>query len=115
MGRLLPEVPGLDVVVETDAVGAAILGDDLHDFLLLLWREQVLAMMVTVVRAIATTEERANTTAGISLVSLWDIVIEMCKTPCLLHKTLLSEILTLAILPCRRVDGWAMMTTFRQQ
>jgi hypothetical protein len=39
----------------------------------------------------------------------------MCKTPCLLHKTLLSEILTLSILPGRRVDGWAMMTTFRQQ
>ena len=61
MGRLLSEVPGFDVVVETDAVGAAELGNDLHDFLLLLWREQVLAMMVTVVRAIATTEERANT------------------------------------------------------
>ena len=78
MGRLLSEVPGLDVVVETDAIGAAILGDDLHDFLLLLWREQVLAMMVTVVRAIATTEERANTMTSLSLVSLWDIVIEMC-------------------------------------
>ena len=78
MGRLLSEIPGFDVVVETDAVGAAELGDDLHDFLLLLWREQVLAMMVTVVRAIATTEERANTMTSLSLVSLWDIVIEMC-------------------------------------
>ena len=26
----LPEVPGFDVVVETDAVGAAVFGDDLH-------------------------------------------------------------------------------------
>ena len=36
-------------MIEADAVGAAILGDDLHDFVLLLWREQVLAMMITVV------------------------------------------------------------------
>ena len=86
-------------MVETDAVGAAELGDDLHDFLLLLWREQVLAMMVTVVRTIATTEERAYTTAGINLVSLWDIVIEMCKTPCFLHESLLSEKLALPVLP----------------
>ena len=95
----LPEVPGLDVMVETDAIGAAKLGDDLHDFLLLLWREQVLAMMVTVVRAIATTEERANTMTSLSLVSLWDIVIEMGKTPCFLHESLLSEKLALPVLP----------------
>ena len=29
--RFSIEVPGLDVVVETDAVGAAELGDDLHE------------------------------------------------------------------------------------
>ena len=41
----LSEVPGFDVVVETDAIGVAELGDDLHDFVLLLWREQVLTMI----------------------------------------------------------------------
>ena len=57
MGRLLPEVPGLDVVVETDAIGAAELGDDLHDLILLLWRKQVFTMMIAVIRATAATKE----------------------------------------------------------
>ena len=95
----LPEVPGLDVVVETDAVGAAELGDDLHDCVLLLRREQVLAMMIAIVGTTAVAEERANTMTSLSLVSLWDIVIEMCKTPCFLHESLLSEKLALPVLP----------------
>ena len=35
--RKLPEVPGLDVVIETEAVSGAELGQDIHDVLLLFW------------------------------------------------------------------------------
>ena len=47
-------------MVETDALGAAELADDLHNCVLLLWREHVLAVMNSVVGAIAATKERAN-------------------------------------------------------
>ena len=52
----LPEVPGLDVVIETDAVGAAKLGQDFHDFVLLFRCNHVITMMDSVVGTIATTE-----------------------------------------------------------
>ena len=44
------EVPVCFVVVEMDAVGAAEVGEDLHDVVLLLGRELVFAVMVTIVR-----------------------------------------------------------------
>ena len=37
LGQLLPEVPILDVVVETNAVGAAEQGNNLKNLVLLLW------------------------------------------------------------------------------
>ena len=48
----LPEVPILDVVVETDAVGAAELGQDLHNLFLLFWVDLVFAVMGSVVGTI---------------------------------------------------------------
>ena len=51
------EVPACHVVVEMDALGAAELGDDLHDLILLLWRKQVFTMMIAVIRATAATKE----------------------------------------------------------
>ena len=44
------EIPICFVVVELDAVGTAEFGQDLHDVVLLLGRELVFAVMVTVVR-----------------------------------------------------------------
>ena len=111
----LPEVPGLDVVVETDAIGAAILGDDLHDFLLLLWREQVLAMMITVVGTKASTEEKTHITACLGPLIVWHIVIEVGEAPCFLHETLLAEILALTVLPGCWIDGRSVVTIFGQQ
>ena len=71
----LPKVPILDVVVETDAVGAAELGQDFHDFVLLLWREHVFAVMDSVVGAITATKERANATTGLGSFALGYVVI----------------------------------------
>ena len=51
------EVPACHVVVEMDALGAAELGDDLHDLILLLWQKQVLTVMIAVIRPVTTTEE----------------------------------------------------------
>ena len=44
------EVPVCFVVVEMDAVGSAEVGHDFHDVSLLLGRELVFAVMVTIVR-----------------------------------------------------------------
>ena len=44
------EVPVCFVVVEMDAIGTAEVGEDLHDVILLLGREFVFAVMVTIVR-----------------------------------------------------------------
>ena len=52
----LPEVPVLDIVVEMEAISTAIPGQDVQDVLLLAGREQLLAMMVTVIWPIATTK-----------------------------------------------------------
>ena len=54
-------------MVETDALGAVELADDLHNCVLLLWREHVLAVMNSVVGAIAATKERANMVASLCL------------------------------------------------
>lgn len=55
-GRLIAEVPVLDVVVEADAVGAAEPGQDLQNLLLLFWGDHVFTVMDPVVGAIAATE-----------------------------------------------------------
>lgn len=47
---LLSEIPVCFVVVELDAIGAAEVGHDLHDVVLLLGRELVFTVMVTIVR-----------------------------------------------------------------
>ena len=44
------EIPVRFVVVEFDAIGTAEVGEDLHDVILLLGRELVFAVMVTIVR-----------------------------------------------------------------
>ena len=64
----LPEVPSLDVMVETDAVGAAKLGQDFHDFVLLFRCNHIITMMDSVVGAIASAEGRAYKVSGFSLV-----------------------------------------------
>ena len=91
------EVPIHHIVVETDALGAAILSDNLHDFFLLLWREHVFSVVYSVVGAIAATKERANMVASLCLIPLWHMVIKMCEAPCFLHETLLTETLALAV------------------
>ena len=48
---LSSEVPARFVMVEFDALGTAEVGKDLHDVVLLLGRELVFAVMVTIVRA----------------------------------------------------------------
>ena len=52
----LSEVPILNVVVEMDALSTTVLGQDVHDVLLLTGREQLLAMIVTVICPTATTK-----------------------------------------------------------
>jgi len=52
----IPEVLILDVVVETDAVGAAKLGQDSQNLVLLFWGDDVFTMMDSVVRPVATTK-----------------------------------------------------------
>jgi len=52
----LPEVPSLDVVVESDAIGATIIGQDLKNLVLFFWGDHVFTMMDSVVGAIATTK-----------------------------------------------------------
>lgn len=52
----LPEVPCLDVVVETDAVGAGKLGQDFHNLFLLFRIDHVFTVMDSVVRAVASTK-----------------------------------------------------------
>ena len=93
----LPEVPIFDVVVETYAVSAAELGQDLHDVVLLTGGEEHLAMMITVIRPTAGAEITPDTLASFGLISGWHVIIEMCKAPCLLYEPFLSEILALAI------------------
>ena len=44
------EIPVCFVVVEFDAIGAAEVGQDLHDVILLFGRKFVFAVMVTIVR-----------------------------------------------------------------
>ena len=111
----LPEVPSLDVVVETDAIGAAILGDDLHDILLLLWRKQVFAMMVAIVRAAASAEIIPDTSSSLSHVSMRNVVIELCKAPCFPHEPLFTERLARSVLPGRRIDGLSVIAFFWHQ
>jgi hypothetical protein len=53
---LSSEIPACFVVVELDAIGAAEVGQDLHDVSLLLGRELVFAVMITIVRAHACAE-----------------------------------------------------------
>ena len=113
--RKLPEVPGLDVVIETEAVSGAELGQDIHDVLLLFWGDHVFTVMDSVVGAIATTKIAPYTVASLRPVSLWNVIIEMCEAPCFLHHPFLSEILAPVVLPNRRINGWSMMTTFGQQ
>ena len=71
----LPEVPSLDVVVETDAIGAAELGQDFQNLVLLFWRDHVFTMMDSVVGTIATTKGGTYTQTGLSFIPLWNIII----------------------------------------
>ena len=56
VGLLLPEVPILDIVIETDVISAAELGQDFQNLVLLFWRDHVFTMMDSVVWPIATTK-----------------------------------------------------------
>ena len=109
------EVPGFDVVVETNAFGAAILGNDFHDVFLLLWRKQVFTMMITIVGAKTTTKEKTYTTASFGPLMVWHMIIDVGEAPCFLDETLLAEIPAIAVLPGCRVDCWPVLTTFWQQ
>ena len=71
----LPEVPILDVVVETDAIGAAELGQDFQNLVLLFWRDHVFTMMDSVVGTIATTKGGTYTVSGLSFIPLWNIIV----------------------------------------
>ena len=53
---MLSEVPVLDVVIESDAVGAAKHGKDFQDLTLLFWRDHVLTVMDAIIRAVASTK-----------------------------------------------------------
>ena len=96
------------VVVEGQTFGAAELGEDLHDILLLTGREGMLAVMVTVIGAFAAAEISHDTTAGLGLQIAGDVVVEMAEAPGFLHWLVLTEVLALSALPCRRIDGWAV-------
>ena len=102
-------------MIKLNALDAAKPGKNRQNLFLFLWREHVLAMMVAVVRATASTKEPANTSAGLSLVSLWYVIIEVFEAPCFPNEPLLSEILAISVLPGRRIDSWSTVTVFRQQ
>ena len=112
---ILPEVPVLDVVVELDAIGAAELGYDVENLFLLFWREQVLSMMVAVVRSAAITEVTPYPAAGLGLIPLRNVVVEMGEAPCFLHPPFFAETLALAVLPGRRKDSRSVITLLGHQ
>ena len=64
----LPEVPIFDIVVETDAVSASELGQDLHDVVLLTGEKEHLAMMITVIGPTAGAEITPDTLASFGLI-----------------------------------------------
>ena len=100
--ELVIEIPFRHVVVKLNTFSTAEHGDNLHDFFLLLWREQILAVMIAVVRTIATTEVRAYTMAGLGPLPSGNVIIEFCEAPRLLHQLLLSETLACSVLPGSR-------------
>jgi hypothetical protein len=71
-------------------------------------------MMKTIIRATTTTEIAPDFLTGLSPVSLRNMIVEMRKAPCFLHKPFLSITLALVTKPSRRIDGRSMMTTFGQ-
>jgi len=95
-------------MVEGYAFDAAELGENLHDILLLAGREGVLTVMVTVIGAFAAAEVFHDTTAGLGSQVVGDVVVEMAEAPGFLYGFVLAEVLALAILPGRRIDGWAV-------
>ena len=109
------KVPIHLVLVEGQAIGRAKFGKDSYDVRLLLWREFVFAMMIAIVRAATSAKVTPDTSSGLGHVSLWNVVIELCKAPCFPHQLLLTEKSATIILPSRRIDGWPMMATFWQQ
>ena len=75
--RLSVEVPDRFVVVESEVVGRAVLGQDVHDVLLLAGRELVFTAIVAVVRAAAAAEVVLYPLAGLSPMAMWHIIVDM--------------------------------------
>ena len=111
------KIPFRHVVVELYTFSTAEHGDNLHDLFLLLWREQILAVMIAVVRTIATTEVTPDTQSGLGSLPSGNVIIEFREALCLLHQLLLSETLARSIRPSRWIDGWSIrtMTLWQQQ
>ena len=99
------EVPDRFVMVEGEAVGRAVLGQDVHDVLLLTGRELVVAVTVAVIGSAASAEVVLYTLAGLSPMIVRHIIINMREAPCLFRQPDFIVALALAALPGIWIDG----------
>lgn len=113
--RLSVEVPDRFVMVEGEAVGRAVLGQDVHDVLLLAGRELVFTAIVAVVRAAAAAEVVLYPLAGLSPMAMWHIIVDMREAPCLFRQPDFIVALALAALPGIWIDGRTAKTVSRLQ
>ena len=109
------EVPDHFVMVEGEAVGRAVLGQDVHDVLLLAGRELVFTAIVAVVRAAAAAEVVLYPLAGLSPMIVRHIIINMREAPRLLRQPGFIVALTLTALPGIWIDGRTAKTVGRLQ
>ena len=103
--RLSVEVPDRFVMVEGEAVGRAVLGQDVHDVLLLTGRELVVAAIVAVIGSAAAAEVVLYPLAGLSPMIVRHIIINMREAPRLLRQPGFIVALALAALPGIWIDG----------
>ena len=93
------EVPIRDVVVKTDAVSRAVFGQNGHDIRLLLWREQILTMMIAVVRATTFAEISPDIGTCFRLVTMRYVIIDMREAPSLPYQFSFIETPALPVFP----------------
>lgn len=96
----LLEIIVIFVVVESQSVGTAVSGEYLHDIFLLTGRQFVVAVMVAIIRAVATAEVVLHFPACLCFLIIWHVVINIGEAPRFLYQFRLVVALTRSILSC---------------